>query len=952
MRSKIILLFFITLSFSCERTMLPSPQVPKDLLVPYSPGQPSIQAVSPELAVISWEKTLDQDGTVTSYLVYQEENETFTPVKKTSSLSAVIGSLTPNTRYRFLVKSIDNEGNLSKSSEISEITMPDYHISILTPYSGKVYAAGGKIDISWSMNYSAAVKIELLKENEAIQAISSGLSSETYSYQWDIPENLDESWQYKIRISTLSSNSIKESPSFGIARTMAVLSPNGGEVYSPGEEVEIQWIAIGGGSVSIELIKNNEIVPIVSFTENDGSCLWKIPNTLTEGNGYKIKISTLTSPSLSDSSDTSFSILKTVTLLSPNGNEIYGKNAQVNIQWQAVYEGNVKIELLKNNDFLLNITESTLNNGSFLWDIPSSLENSSEYKIKIVSLNNSSVFDSSDLPFSLVQSLTLQTPNGAESYQTGETADIRWQPAYGGNVKIELLKNHLVLSVLETSYPNTGIYQWNISSSFQPGNDYQIRITLLVQPETKIESAGLFSLKDLNIPQIINTSPSPQSFLKHTEPIRITFNKPVLPDSLILSGFIVQAPYSLQWAKTVYSNDTLIITPQNAWSVGSGKNISLQCSDLYGNVFSSSPWNYDILDGILYVKTDGDDLNPGTFDKPKKTIQKALETASSLYSKAEIHIAEGIYYIHSLNNPLVLKEGFSLYGGYSFSSWQNRNPLNYKTVIQDINDSGGTWDNPNAALYCGNVSVSTIIDGFYFYGGTGDFSAAVSINNSSPVFQNNVIRGGEASYTFGIKIKNTSMPQFINNIIKGSSHSDYSYGIYNESNTTVLLQGNKISGENSLNGSYAIYNKRNTLPGRIENNIIFGGTSAVSFGIMNESSSPVIQNNVINGGNGDTAYGIGIQNGSPLIENNVIFTSTSTVNSYGVIEFSSDSDPDSFTNNNIYYCQAGLYSDADGNGNLTLESDLNQYLKTNQKEGFSTDNASIELVSFFNEVSF
>jgi hypothetical protein len=108
--------------------------------------------------------------------------------------------------------------------------------------------------------------------------------------------------------------------------SITVITPNGGEVWNIGEINTIEWsTSDDGGSdakVSIQLFRvfevdsggydrDDEYISTVAFVSDTGSYIWTIPDGLSEGNLYKIKIiKTLENPtvSLSDFSDTSFSI--------------------------------------------------------------------------------------------------------------------------------------------------------------------------------------------------------------------------------------------------------------------------------------------------------------------------------------------------------------------------------------------------------------------------------------------------------------------------------------------------------------------------------------------------------------------------------------------------------------------------------------------------------------------
>jgi hypothetical protein len=77
-------------------------------------------------------------------------------------------------------------------------------------------------------------------------------------------------------------------------------------------------------------------------------------------------------------------------------------------------------------------------------------------------------------------SVSVVSPNGAETWSAGSTQKIRWSRIGnpGSYVKIELLKGGVVNRTI-SSFASTsnGSYNWNIPSNQAPGGDYAIRIT-------------------------------------------------------------------------------------------------------------------------------------------------------------------------------------------------------------------------------------------------------------------------------------------------------------------------------------------------------------------------------------------------------------------------------------------------------------------------------------------
>ena len=93
--------------------------------------------------------------------------------------------------------------------------------------------------------------------------------------------------------------------------SIIVVSPNGGENWTRGTTQTIKWNSSGspGAYVKIELLKPgvaNKV--IISSTLNDGSHPWLIPATQAPGTDYKVKITSTTNASYTDTSDNTFTI--------------------------------------------------------------------------------------------------------------------------------------------------------------------------------------------------------------------------------------------------------------------------------------------------------------------------------------------------------------------------------------------------------------------------------------------------------------------------------------------------------------------------------------------------------------------------------------------------------------------------------------------------------------------
>jgi hypothetical protein len=91
-----------------------------------------------------------------------------------------------------------------------------------------------------------------------------------------------------------------------------VTSPNGGESLVRGTTNRITWSSSGsiGSDVKIELLKGSSVVQTLqSSTENDGSySSWTIFRKLDRGTDYRIRVTSITNPAITDTSNNYFTI--------------------------------------------------------------------------------------------------------------------------------------------------------------------------------------------------------------------------------------------------------------------------------------------------------------------------------------------------------------------------------------------------------------------------------------------------------------------------------------------------------------------------------------------------------------------------------------------------------------------------------------------------------------------
>jgi len=175
-----------------------------------------------------------------------------------------------------------------------------------------------------------------------------------------------------------------------------------------------------GTTVKLVLVKaGTEVGTIVSGisigTSGTGSYTWPIGSSpaLTTGGDFKVKVQSISQPTIQDSSDNVFNLTPagtatpTITVTSPNGGETWKRGTTHTVTWS--YTGTpgttVKLVLVKAGTDVGTIIASTplgtSGTGSFTWPIASSGTTGSDFKLRVESISQPTINDTSDKIFTL-----------------------------------------------------------------------------------------------------------------------------------------------------------------------------------------------------------------------------------------------------------------------------------------------------------------------------------------------------------------------------------------------------------------------------------------------------------------------------------------------------------------------------------------------------------------------
>ena len=186
-------------------------------------------------------------------------------------------------------------------------------------------------------------------------------------------------------------------------RSITVTSPSSGDIWYEGNIYTIRWTSTGSiSNVKIQLYRGSSLVStIASSTYNDGSYSWTVPTSLTPSTSYRIKISDASDPSVYDYSD--YFTIDTVptpasiTVTEPTSSTVWYIGDSGMIRW--TYSGDpgpyVDIKLYRGSTYITNIANNVpIYYGRYTWSsIPSSLSPGTNYRVKVVSDADASIYD-------------------------------------------------------------------------------------------------------------------------------------------------------------------------------------------------------------------------------------------------------------------------------------------------------------------------------------------------------------------------------------------------------------------------------------------------------------------------------------------------------------------------------------------------------------------------------
>ena len=298
-----------------------------------------------------------------------------------------------------------------------------------------------------------------------------------------------------------------------LSSILLISFPNGGETLTGNSRYNITWVYHSISAVNLSYSSDggsNWRSIANNVTASDRSYAWTVPNI--SSSNCLIKATVANNSSVYDLSDDTFSIQmhSQITVTYPSDAGItWEAGKSYTIRWTSSGNAgdNVKIELFKGGNYQFTIT-NTQNDGSYTWHVPEGQTPGSDYKIKIYSASDASIYDFSDNPFTIIPQ---KTPGLAVSPNSLDF----------GNVSI----NHTAQQTL--TLKNTGNADLSVTQTTISGtnsSDFSI-----------LSGGGSFNLSPSQS-RILTVQFSPKSSGSKQASLVIESNAPNSPDRVSLSG--------------------------------------------------------------------------------------------------------------------------------------------------------------------------------------------------------------------------------------------------------------------------------------------------------------------------------------------------------------------------------------------------------------------------------
>ncbi len=400
-------------------------------------------------------------------------------------------------------------------------------IQVVSPNGGETWCVGETRTVEWFSFNVTAVRIELSSDGGSSWDLITSSTPASGSHAWTVSDV--ESENCLIRVSDADDgvpSDVSDGPfTVGSEPTVTVLAPNGGETWQAYTRRVICWTSTCLDAVRLECSTDGGTTwgEIADVGSSPGAFEWIIPDEPSEN--CFVRITDLGVGGVSDESDGPFTITAepTVTVLAPNGGEVWCAGETRDIEWASVGVAEVRIEFSTDGGTTWGeIAQVDSSPGVYEWGVPD--EPSEACFVRITDLGVGGVSDESDGPFTITAepSVTVLTPNGGEAWCAGETRDIEWTSVGVAEVRIEFSPDGgSTWDPVASSAPGSGSHSWTVSGELS--EDCLIRISDAADGGPFDVSDGPFAVVDEETLTLLAPNGGETWYAWSTAPVRWTW---------------------------------------------------------------------------------------------------------------------------------------------------------------------------------------------------------------------------------------------------------------------------------------------------------------------------------------------------------------------------------------------------------------------------------------------
>jgi photosystem II stability/assembly factor-like uncharacterized protein len=257
-----------------------------------------------------------------------------------------------------------------------------------------------------------------------------------------------------------------------------VIYPNGGEYLGQGRIERLRFSSEFTEKVDLKYFDGtNEYVIAADIDPANGTFDWTVPTVLS--NSVVFRIYNTQNGQLLDESDNVFTITdEKITVLTPNGGELFFPSERHLISWDANSASFVDIEYITRNgnraDTFSIATRQPVVPSGMNWIVPNTP--GEEVSLIIKDSDKPGIYDTTDAPLKLAGIKLTSFENTGEKVLVGSRETLRWIAVESGNINIEYsIDNGTNWISIAQNYPSSvGFYNWMVPNS--PGTQTKLRI--------------------------------------------------------------------------------------------------------------------------------------------------------------------------------------------------------------------------------------------------------------------------------------------------------------------------------------------------------------------------------------------------------------------------------------------------------------------------------------------